>query len=238
MRLKATIADAWTVFGRYRFEAPIEVCRCASCVGPETYELFLTTPIAWMPQALVAEYTNSAHGPGRIVDEQFRALLPRYFELIAAGEWPSLDPVITLRRLVTAGWREAWPAAEVATIDAYFIALFEFWLGHRDGVGNAGGGDVLGAIAYAGGPLEKLLAIWDETPDPLASVKLAELVISTAWGKRRSLGAFWEPMEDKELLVLNWLIRPETLVRLMESKLMTADPGEQRKFREAEDSLL
>jgi len=73
----------YQVFGKYRFSTPLGVCRCPSCVGPETEKALLSTSLRKMPASLLSEFTNSAHGKGK--PEDLKYLLPRYFELWAEG---------------------------------------------------------------------------------------------------------------------------------------------------------
>ena len=133
--LASVIVEAWKTFGsRCRLGWPLEVCRCNVCVQPETEALLLNTPIREIPAKLLQAYTESAHASSSYADEQFRALLPRYFELMAAGDWPADSVEVALRRLVDAGWRQSWRRDEVALIDRFFSGLFAHWLTVHEGV--------------------------------------------------------------------------------------------------------
>src|SRR5262245_11144433 len=150
----------------------------------ETERALVATPLRAIPSALLAEYTNSAHGydDGRIVTE-LRYFLPRYFDLIAAGDPPDhmgLD--ICLRRLGDAGYRENWPRPEADAIDRFFDAFMVASLPRLDLVRWPAGwslafdmADVLTMAVTAGGDIDRLLRVWTEAPDPAAAIHMASL---------------------------------------------------------------
>ena len=120
--VKAAVADAYDVFARYR----LEVGRGVDGLGPLEGRLLVTTPLREMPAQLLAVFTDSLHAwnDGKAADD-LRALLPRYFELIAEGDFPTRgEKEQTLRRLAEADCRAKWPPQEVAAIDRFFAALF------------------------------------------------------------------------------------------------------------------
>ena len=88
--LSAAIEDAYRVFARYRIGGDLVVCHCNCCMAEEAERELVATPLRNVPSPRSPKYTNSAHGydEGRIADE-LRYFLPRYLELIAAGDRPS-----------------------------------------------------------------------------------------------------------------------------------------------------
>jgi hypothetical protein len=87
--LERAVANAQKVFARYSLNGRIIVCNCPVCVAPETERKLIRTPLSQMSSGLLAEYTHSAHGWDDKIADDFRYFLPRYLELIAAGDIPS-----------------------------------------------------------------------------------------------------------------------------------------------------
>jgi hypothetical protein len=186
--LASAIANAYEVFGRYSLDGEIEVCRCNVCVSPQIERALIETPLRTISRELLAEYTSSAHGysPGKIAND-FRYLLPRYFELIASDQIPTLhlDEAI-LSRLAFADYRNVWPTPEVAAVDRFFAAWFSAVLtapiALRKGrwystllVTTAH--DALAIVACAGGGATQLLDIWNATQGRAADLQLAAFAI-------------------------------------------------------------
>lgn len=233
-RLAAVIAESWDVFGRYEFTAPLELCRCAHCVQPDQEKLLLETPVAEMPAALMQVHRDSAHESSPAADAQLRALLPRYFELCATGDWPALDAEITFRRLADADACNKWPAREVATIERFFVALFEVWLGDTGALGQTEADSMLCTPVRAGSRVEPLLAAWESDTSVAGALKLADFVQSISWGERGSwLGAFWEDHQAAQDIVMAWLKRPEVFLLLDNAQAATTDSREQRRLADA-----
>jgi hypothetical protein len=235
--LASVIVEAWKTFGsRCRLGWPLEVCRCNVCVQPETEALLLNTPIREIPAKLLQAYTESAHASSSYADEQFRALLPRYFELMAVGDWPAHSAEVVLRRLVDAGWRHSWCSDEVALIDRFFSALFAHWLTVHEGkLAATEARSLLAMVAIAGGSVETLLAIWDADESLPATMRLADFIYCSSWGKRvQRLGAFWEDMPELERQVIDWLRRPQSKTRLADAFFLSLDPQQQDRLSCAE----
>ncbi|UYV38917.1 hypothetical protein N4R57_07830 [Rhodobacteraceae bacterium D3-12] len=63
----------------------LEVCLCPMCMTEEARREIIATPMREMPAALIRDYSNSAHGVPRDLDD-LAVFLPRYMELIAAQD--------------------------------------------------------------------------------------------------------------------------------------------------------
>jgi hypothetical protein len=147
--VKAAVADAYDVFARYR----LEVGRGVDGLGPLEGRLLVTTPLREMPAQLLAVFTDSPHAwnDGQAADD-LRALLPRYFELIAEGDFPTRgEKEQTLRRLAEADSSAKWPPQEVAAIDRFFAALFNAAARQKRETDMA---VVIGLVRAAGGNAE------------------------------------------------------------------------------------
>jgi len=235
--IDAAIENAYRVFSRYRFSGMVTVCRCGVCVSEQDARDLSTTPLRAISSSLLAEYTDSAHHwlePG--VAEEFRYFLPRYFELIAAGEVPcGLGIELCLKRLFDSGYRGQWSAAEAAAIDGFFLAYFRTRLHAPVEVGRfglpvaetAGVEEVLCMVAYAGGDLSRLLAAWDEDRSREATLRIATMIGIADWRKRRLANSWWihrsHAATAKEA-VLQWLLRAQLRERLEIACLAESEP--------------
>jgi len=118
--LNAAVAAAYLAFAGYRPGDQFAVCRCPLCL-PQLYEeRLLSTPLREIEREWLCEYTGAADvdESSPALDDEVRYFLSRYFELIAAGDYPHYqDWEPTLRRLGKRNFRHRWPAAEVAVID-------------------------------------------------------------------------------------------------------------------------
>lgn len=80
--LKTAVDAAYDAFGREPITAPLDVCLCPVCMTEETRGKIIGTRNDALPEDLIQEYSNSAHGVPVDLDN-LRLLLPRYLELMA-----------------------------------------------------------------------------------------------------------------------------------------------------------
>lgn len=123
--VRAAVSEAYRVFAPYSFGAGGPGNRDSQVLGPLEERLLRVTPVNEIPAELLAAHAASLTGRVEGTDaDDFRALLPRYFELIAAedsvqGGWKR----DVLRGLVRAEFAMRWPPAEVEAIDRFLAAL-------------------------------------------------------------------------------------------------------------------
>lgn len=124
--VNAAISEAYRVFARYSFGASGPADRDPQVLGPLEERLLRVTPVHEIPGDLLAAHAAclTATVEGATADN-FRALLPRYFELIAAEESLSGWKHHALRGLARADYRARWPPEEADTIDRFFAALLK-----------------------------------------------------------------------------------------------------------------
>ncbi|MDO5642310.1 MAG: hypothetical protein Q4G26_08005 [Paracoccus sp. (in: a-proteobacteria)] len=189
--LQAAIDAAWTIWPWQGPRRRLILCHCNVCVSQAQADLLARTDPRDLPAALLAEYTNSAHGYDADIEVEFKELLPRYFELLAALDPPSLDGEydFTLNRLHDADYRTRWPAPEVAAVDAFFTA----WLPHAAAISppdtgfcaSCGGrhspsSDLDGMISmlvHAGFGAGRIIAVIDADRSAAMSLHLAILIL-------------------------------------------------------------
>ncbi len=123
--VKAAISEAYRVFSRYSFgtsgAAPCE----PGSLGPLEERLLRMTPVPEVPPELIAAHAGSlAETIEGTTTDDFRALLPRYFELIAADGGPVNGwKQDAFRGLARSEYRKQWPAEEADAVDRLLGAL-------------------------------------------------------------------------------------------------------------------
>lgn len=233
--LQRIVADSYGIFARHVIDCDLAVCHCACCMTPETMRELVSTPLREISAALLAEYTNSAHGwDDDRVAREMRFFLPRYLELIASYEPPDhigLD--ICLRRMGRGGWRGKWPGDEEAVVDAFFEAFLLASLQRLDlahwPVGWRLGfdlGEVLTLIVTGGGRLDHCLAAWDDAGDPAAVLHMAALRADVFPVRDRMSFAspFLEDHPDAAEAIGAFLMRPEVDRRIEAAFFAVDDP--------------
>jgi hypothetical protein len=234
--LHAVVEEAYAVFSRYRPTGALTVCNCDVCMSLEAERALTRTPLREIPSALLAEYTNSAHGydEGAIATE-LRYFLPRYFELIAAGDPPDLGLDICLRRLGEASYRTNWPAEEASVIDRFFdafviasaarVEVVEWpigWLPVFDMT------DALTMALTAGGDVERLIRALESAPDPGAAVHFASLrrrLRQVGGGVHLFESAYFEEEQfhDAAERLGTWLVGPPIRARIEAAFFLVED---------------
>jgi hypothetical protein len=235
--LQAAVENAYREFAYYRLKGTVYVCNCPVCVDAQSERDLCTVPLRQLSARLLAKYTHSGHGWDDRIADEFRCFLPRYFELIAAGDPPSNIGVETcLGQLYVSNYRSGWPKSEVAAIDAVFLALVRAQLAapvHVDRTGIPALEDdalegILCMIANADGDLAQVLAAWDADRSRAATLRIAHVVSAAKWRKKVLANSFWEGLsrpraEAAMRQVMAWLLRPQTRERLEAACLAETD---------------
>ncbi len=179
--LREQIEEMYRAFAHYTLGPDLDVCHCDVCMTEQEEQLLLTTPLREISREALSAYTGSAHGSGtERISNELRHFLPRYFELIAAGQIPHHSMDSCLKRLSDSNFRDEWPAVEVETIDRMFAALWLHWLepldmehGHpaRMGVDRL---EEWEFFVCSGANIDELLRFWKQCPDPAATLRMAD----------------------------------------------------------------
>ncbi len=248
--LQSAVDNARRVFARYSLNGRIIVCNCPVCVAPEIERQLIRTPLHAISRDLLTEYTHSAHGwDGKIADD-FRYFLPRYFELIAAGEIPCNNGLETcLGRMLHAAYGKDWPPEEADAVDAFFVALFRAELGKPLGPADyslfdAGEGAeaVLCCMAHAGGDVRRLLDVWERTAGREADVRIARTIVAADWRIQDLSNTWWgvtdrKPVRQAMNTIIAWLLRTETWERLEAACLNETDSMTAELFSQAQSMI-
>jgi hypothetical protein len=201
----------------------------------EAKRQLVSTPLRSIPANLLAEYTNSAHAyDDDLVSRELRYFLPRYFELIAAHDYPDhggLD--ICLRRLGAADYRQKWPRAEAESIDRFFDAFLNDSLTRLDlqlwPVGYRLAFDIKNVVTLvvtAGGDIDRLLHRWADAEDPAAAIHMAALREDVLEERDRTYlhSAYLERHEDAAKTIGAWLLQPNLTARIEAAFFGVSDP--------------
>lgn len=122
----AAVSEAYRVFSRYSFGAGRKEPE-ADTLGPLEDRLLRVTPLSEAPRELLSAHAASlaAEVEGSAADD-FRALLPRYFEVIAIDGYAVTGwKKDALRGLGRAQYRMRWPAEETTAVDRFLAALLK-----------------------------------------------------------------------------------------------------------------
>lgn len=233
--LRSAIEAGYDVFGRYRRQIPLNICRCAVCVDKDNEDRLSRTPLRQIPATLMGQYTASAHLYDPALDgETFRHFLPRYFELIAHGTPPDCfgDVAYCLSRLSLTDFRQAWPAGEMAVIDRFFDAILLHVLADsRVAIWPAGplpevnASDYFIMVQQAGGDVDRSIALLEQAPDPAAAFHIARMLQNIRYdGDGSYFSTALIPRDNPLAAALGrWLVRPQVLARLDAAFFATGD---------------
>jgi hypothetical protein len=238
--LRRSIDHAYVVFGGYKLRGIVDVCHCPACLKTDAERRLLATPLRDISSDLLASYSHAAKpiDPDQ-VSKSLRYFLPRYFELIAAHDWPvHFFEAGALKMLAQAQYRRTWPAHEIAAVDDFFEALFRATLSQPVDLADEFDflnqhcliATVLGLVIRADGNVSALLAEWDSTLGATATLHLALLIEHSRTGilkKRRLHWAYEHHNPGAEKMVLAWLLRPATKSRMEAAFLEEKDPVKQ-----------
>jgi hypothetical protein len=129
-RLDAAIDDAYEAFATYGITPRLDFAACVSASAAEN-EMLRGILAGLSPRELpieaidaYVEYVAAAFYDGGYRADELRHFLPRALELIGRGE-TATTPWLRERveQVLERGrWRELWPAAETAVVDAVWAA--------------------------------------------------------------------------------------------------------------------
>lgn len=220
--LQDAVRRAYQVFGGRKAPAgPLNVCT-GCCMSEELEHEMRTRPLRELTARHFYEYCTGAMGHLEQPVDEVRYLLPRWLELIAAGETIHHSIELYLDRVGHCG-PGSFTADETRVLDAFMLAHFNHAL--TEGCLGDDGSDPLSLLimADAGGlQVQPLLQHWLSDPGPVST---AQFVRSTYWDfwPEQALGnAFASERAALQATFKAWILAPTTKAAFA-AKLL--DPG-------------
>ncbi|MEM8795674.1 MAG: hypothetical protein AAGE61_08910 [Pseudomonadota bacterium] len=192
--LAPLIEEAYGGFGNYTPQIPLHVCSCEMCLPVDFQREKFGVPVRDLDIGLLQSWEESAASSEKVARDQgqpateswmheMKAFLPRIFEALARGHSPSnLGIENAFQTVALADW-PSWPETERAALirfaEAYFLARLSRVevsfapIGHVLSL-DTEGADVAVAIIILGLDPERVIALWEKAPDPMAAIHLAE----------------------------------------------------------------
>jgi hypothetical protein len=238
--LQKSIETLYYIFARYPCPASIEACPCG-CTKPGATAVLIAVPLRQLRFADLADYSFSAMTTQGSVDD-FRYLLPRLFQGITEEAY-SYNPEILFGKLKYAKWM-TWPEDEVAAVRTYLKALWQEGLTNfpleRRLPAFYEIETLLASISQTEEALEPYLSIWTETKARAADEHLIQLVTmyGTDFSDGRTLNeAFWAKSISQAQALREWLLEPDTLLRISGTSFLLREDGYEHLFEPAFEAL-
>lgn len=214
--LHAAVERAYEVFKMRKAPGdPLNVC--TSCCMPDELEREMRgLPLRKISTRHFYEYCNGAMGELVQPAEEVKYLLPRWLELLAAGEETHLSPELALDRVgrCPAG---SFSAGEESVLDAFMLAYFDHQLNGGGFWGWSGDPLSLLIMADAGGrDVRPLLQHWLEHQNPVSTAQFVRSTYWDFWPKFRLSSAFAEDRPALQATFKAWILAPNTQAAFIE----------------------
>ncbi|XSG76698.1 hypothetical protein ACP8Y2_06770 [Herpetosiphon llansteffanensis] len=207
--MKSIIEQLYQCFSRYTIPAHPTGCPC--CVSDADYQRLRAKPIHQLSSNDLWPYSLKALNTWGDVD-QFRAILPRFFEL-CADRSAFFDCDMLFGKLRLADW-QTWPTAEQQLIQIYLWTLWQEALADPD----YSVAEILSAIAQTGLDLQPLLLRWDAQLATLTGLQhyadFLDLHMATILGQNRLHGHGWANRDQATAWVIGWVLDPARRERM------------------------
>jgi len=208
--LQHAIRRAYDVFGGHKApNGPLNVCT-ACCMPEELEREMRTLPLRMLTARHFYEYCTGAMGDLVQPAAEVRHLLPRWLEVVAAGEETHHSIELTLDRVGRCP-EGSFTAEEVGVLDEFMRAYFDH---HLNGGGSCGcGSDPLSLLimADAGGlVVPPLLHHWLVHPRPVSTAQFVRSTYWDFWPEQTLANAFAEDRAQLQVLFKDWMLSPAT----------------------------
>jgi hypothetical protein len=234
--LRSRIENIYKVFERYPRPSKIEYCPCG-CTKADEVAPLLASPLRELDFKSLENFSFSAMTTQGSVND-FKYFLPRLLEGIAQEPY-GYNPEILFGKLGY-GNGLTWDEQETLAIRGYMRALWTLGLRsfpiERSLPAFCEIETLLASLAATGDSLGSYLALWDETDVAAADQHLIHFV--TLYGTNFAAGksldfAFWEKLREQSEELRRWLLKPETLDRVVRSRHLLEIDGYEHLFEPA-----
>lgn len=204
------VRRAYDVFGRRK--APNGLLNvCTMCCMPEELEREMRTlPLRKLTANHYYQYCTAAMGDLEQPADEIGYLLPRWLELLAAGQETHHSVELSLDRVGSCP-SGSFDKEEVAVLNAFMLAFFD----HR--LTDGGSCDCLSdplallIMADAGGlALAPLLDHWKVEPDPISTVRFVRSTYWDFWPEQSISNPFASDRERLQSTFRDWMLSPDT----------------------------
>jgi hypothetical protein len=217
--LRAAVQRAYEVFGRYKApNGPLNVCT-SCCMPAELEREMRALPLRQLTARHFYAYCIGAMGDLVQPADEVRYFLPRWLELVAAGEETHHSMELTFDRVGRCP-EGSFTAEEVGVLEQFMQACFDH---HLNGAGRCGcGSDPLSLLimADAGGLAPTpLLEHWLMHPGPVSTAQFVRSTYWDFWPQLRLANPFAEDRAQLQADFKNWILSPATKAAFMEKLL-------------------
>ncbi|WP_280153082.1 hypothetical protein [Piscinibacter sp. XHJ-5] len=220
--LQRAVRRAHEVFGGHKApNGPLNVC--TSCCIPEELEREMRTwPLRMLTARHFYQYCTGAMADLVQPAAEVRYLLPRWLELVAAGEETHHSVELNLDRVgrCPAG---SFTMEESSVLDEFMLAYFDHHLNGADGCGCGSDPLSLLIMADAGGlALTPLLHHWTAHPGPASTVQFVRSTYWDFWPEQSLSNPFASDRDRLQAIVKDWMLAPATKAAFT-AKLLNPD---------------
>jgi hypothetical protein len=220
--LQAAVRRAYDVFGgRQAPSGHLNVCTNC-CMSEELEREMRTLPLRSLTAQHFYEYCTGAMGDLVQPTEEIRYLLPRWLELLAAGERTHHSVELNLDRVGCCG-PGAFDAEEIGVLDSFMLADFDHEL--DDGNTAVEDSDPLAVIIMAdtaGLSVAPLLQYWTAHPGTASTALFVRSTYWDFWPDGELANAFAKDRSGIRAAFKSWMLAPDTRVAF-KAKLLEPD---------------
>lgn len=215
--LQHVVQRAYDVFGAYAAPGhPLNVC--THCCMPEALEREMRTlPLRELGAHHFREYCTGAKSTRSQAADEVKYLLPRWLELLAAGEQLHHSVELVLDRVGLCP-PEAFSQQEMAVLDAYMLAYFDCCLDGESGDPL----ELLIMADLAGVRVAPLLRHWTCHPGVEATVHFVDSTYWGFWPAHAITNAFANDRVHLQTAFKDWIVAPGTKAAFI-AKLLHPD---------------
>lgn len=208
--LERAVRRAYDVFGRHKAPSgPLNVC--TSCCMPVVLEQEMRAmPLRKLTVRHFYEYSIGAMGDLVQPAEEIRYLLPRWLELVAAGEETHHSTELTLDRIGRCP-EGSFTGEETSVLDEFMLAYFDHQLDDRNPAVEAS--DPLAVIIMAdtaGLSVAPLLQLWTKHPGTASTALFVRSTYWDFWPDTELANPFAEDRVGLRATLKTWMLASET----------------------------
>jgi hypothetical protein len=190
--LDAAVQRLYDAFSAVQPREEIRTGFCHHCVSTQDSEMLAATPLRDIGPGLLRHFMWNALACTWGTPDDLEHYLPRILELVANGEYDTIDTGSSFRRLP---WRE-WPRREQAALSGYLTAPWRATITTNRPPGAVDALHVLEVTADLGMSVEPFLHEWEKDSSETVALRLARFIQHDLSPRDPSPDAEWEQALD------------------------------------------